>query len=250
MIAAWGVVPSIAVNAAAFFYASVTMTMLRLDPEVRMGGRGGGTVMHDAMEGLRYVTRHPGIGPLMLFAATVGMTLRAVGEMLPPYVSVLFGRGAEGLATLASTMGCAAMAGGFLVAIRGRINGLARIAVGCGVVLALATAGFVATPYFPVGVACIAAMGAATTMHGISCQTLMQNSASPAMIGRVLSLWGMITRAAPAMGALIYGAAAEIFGLRIPVLIGVLVCLGMWARTWLRLSLLAPALEGVEAAAL
>src|SRR6201994_4953604 len=72
MIAAWGVVPSIAVNAVAFFYASVTMTLLRLDPAIRVGGRGGGSVLHDAVEGLRYVTRHPGIGPLMLFAATVG----------------------------------------------------------------------------------------------------------------------------------------------------------------------------------
>jgi MFS family permease len=246
MIAAWGVVPSIAVNAVAFFYASVTMTLLQLDPAIRVGGRGGGSVLHDALEGLRYVTRHPGIGPLMLFAATVGMTLRGVTEMLPPYVSLLFGRGAEGLATLASTMGCAAMAGGFLVAIRGRIHGLARIAVGCGMLMAVATAGFVATRWFPVGVACIAAMGAATTMHGISCQTLMQNSAAPAMVGRVLSLWGMITRAAPAMGALIYGAAAELVGLQIPVLIGVTICLAMWTRTWLRLGRLAPALEGVE----
>src|SRR3984885_8343687 len=233
MIAAWGVVPSIAINAVAFFYASVTMTLLRLDPAVRGGCRGGGSVLHDALEGLRYVTRHPGIGPLMLFAATVGMTLRGVTEMLPPYVSLLFGRGAEGLATLASTMGCAAMAGGFLGAIRGRIHGLARIAVGCGMLMALATAGFVATRWFPMGVGCIAAMGAATTMHGISCQTLMQNSAAPAMVGRVLSLWGMITRAAPAMGALIYGAAAEVFGLQIPVLIGVTICLAMWGRTWL-----------------
>jgi MFS family permease len=246
MIAAWGVVPSIAVNAVAFFYASVTMTLLRLDPAIRVGSRGGGSVLHDALEGLRYVTRHPGIGPLMLFAATVGMTLRGVTEMLPPYVSLLFGRGAEGLATLASTMGCAAMAGGFLVAIRGRIHGLARIAVGCGMLMALATAGFVATRWFPVGVACIAAMGAATTMHGISCQTLMQNAAAPAMVGRVLSLWGMITRAAPAMGALIYGAAAEVLGLQIPVLIGVTICLAMWARTWMRIGRLAPALEGLE----
>ena len=246
MIAAWGVVPSIAVNALAFFYASVTMTLLRLDPAIRVGGRGGGSVLHDALEGLRYVTRHSGIGPLMLFAATVGMTLRGVTEMLPPYVSLLFGRGAEGLATLASTMGCAAMAGGFLVAIRGRIHGLARIAVGSGMLMAVATAGFVATRWFPVGVGCIAAMGAATTMHGISCQTLMQNSAAPAMVGRVLSLWGMITRAAPAMGALIYGAAAEVFGLQVPVLIGVAICLAMWGRTWLRLGRLAPALEGVE----
>jgi MFS family permease len=249
MIAAWGVVPSIAVNAFAFFYASITMSMLRLDPSIRMGNRGGGSVLHDALDGLRYVSRHPGIGPLLLFAATVGMTLRGVGEMLPPYVSLLFHRGPDGLAILASTMGCSALVGGFLVAIRGRMSGLARIAVGCGILLALATAGFVATPWFPVAVVCIGAMGAATTAHGISCQTLMQNAASPAMVGRVLSLWGMITRAAPAMGALIYGAAAELVGLRIPVLIGVVVCIIMWTRTWLRLHHLAPALEGVEAAA-
>jgi hypothetical protein len=48
---------------------------------------------------------------------------------------------------------------------------------------------------------------------------------------------------------LIYGAAAEVFGLRIPVLIGVIICMAMWVRTWLRLHHLAPALEGVEAAA-
>ena len=244
MIAAWGVVPSIAVNAIAFFYASVTMSMLRLDPAVRMGTRGGGSVLHDALEGVRYVTRHPGIGPLLFFAATVGMTLRAVGEMLPPFVSIQFGRGAEGLATLASAMGCAAMAGGFLVAIRGRIGGLTRLSVGCGLALAVATAGFVATGSFPFGVICIAAMGAATTMHGISCQTLMQNSAAPAMVGRVLSLWGMITRAAPAMGALIYGAAAEMFGLRVPVLIGVTICILVWALTRSKLRRLEPALEG------
>src|SRR5436309_4017047 len=92
--------------------------------------------------------------------------------------------------------------------------------------MALAAAGFVATQWFRIGVARIAAMGAATTMHGISCQTLMQNSAAPAMVGRVLSLWGMITRAAPAMGALVYGAAAELVGLQIPVLIGVTILPG------------------------
>ena len=127
------------------------------------------------------------------------------------------------------------------------MTGLARISVGCGLLLALATAGFVATPWFPVGVVCIAAMGAATTMHGISCQTLLQNSAAPHMVGRVLSLWGMITRAAPAMGALIYGAAAEAFGLRIPIFIGVAICAAVWLRTWLRLKRLAPALEGAGA---
>ncbi len=246
MIAAWGVVPSIAVNCLAFLYASLTMHMLVLDPAIRRPQPRASSVLHDAIEGVRYVTRHRGIGPLMLFAATVGMCLRSVPEMLPPFVAELFGRGAEGLATLASAMGAAALVGGTLIAIRGRIAGLTRVAILAGLCLALASACFVATHDFRIGIVCIAAMGAATTMHGISIQTLLQNSSSPAMVGRVLSLWGMITRAAPAMGALIYGVASEFLGLQIPVLIGCAICAAVWLRTWRLRKRMGSALEGTE----
>jgi predicted MFS family arabinose efflux permease len=116
-----------------------------------------------------------------------------------------------------------------------------------GVSLAIASACFVATHDFRIGVVCIAAIGAATTMHGISIQTLLQNSAAPTMVGRVLSLWGMITRAAPAMGALIYGTAAEFLGLQIPVLIGCAVCVVVWLRTWRIQRRIAPMLEAASA---
>jgi len=150
------------------------------------------------------------------------------------------------LATLASTMGFAALVGGTLVAVRGRLGGLTRIAVYAGLVMALATACFVATHEFAVGVVCIGIMGAATTMHGISIQTLLQSSASPMMVGRVLSLWGMITRAAPAMGALIYGMAAEVVGLQWPVLVGAALCGLAWLFTRARLPRIAPLLERGE----
>ena len=88
----YGALPPIACNGFAFLFASLTMYLLRLDPAVRLGHRSTHSVFHDAIEGIRYVARHRGIGPLMLFAATVGMTVRAVPEMLPPYVADLFGR--------------------------------------------------------------------------------------------------------------------------------------------------------------
>ena len=104
MIAAWGVVPSIAVNCFAFLYASFTMYLLVLDPSIRRAQRTSGSLLHDAVDGVRYVVRHPGIGPMMLYAASVGLLCRAVPEMLPPYVAELFGRGADGLASLASAV--------------------------------------------------------------------------------------------------------------------------------------------------
>jgi predicted MFS family arabinose efflux permease len=246
MIAAWGVVPPIACNCLAFLFASLSMYMLRLEPGIRLGHRSTHSVLHDAIEGIRYVARHRGIGPIMLFAAAVGMMLRSVPEMLPPYVAELFGRDARGLATLASTMGLAALVGGTLVAIRGRLAGLTRLAIGAGFLLMLATAGFVATHSFAVGVLCVAAMGAATTAHGIAIQTMLQSASSPAMIGRVISLWGMITRAAPAMGALAYGVSSEFLGLQLPVLIGCLLCAVAWLRAQSVVPRMAPILEGSE----
>jgi hypothetical protein len=81
------------------------------------------------------------------------------------------------------------------------------------------------------------------TLTGAWYQTLLQNSASSAMVRRVLSLWGMITRAAPAMGALAYGVSAEFLGLQLPVLAGCLLCALAWLRTQARVPRIAPILE-------
>ena len=80
-------------------------------------------------------------------------------------------------------------------------------------------------------------------MHGISTQTLVQNAADPAMRGRVLSLWGMITRACPASGALALGIAGEVFGLRIPTILAMLLSLLVVAWGISRLPVMVATLE-------
>ena len=215
----WGVAPAMLANCAAYLFASVTMRSLQLDPAQRRGHAPTGSVWREALEGFRYVAGHPGMGPLFLFAATIGMLVRGVQEMLPPYVG-LFGRGPDGLATLSTAIGLAALVGGTLIALRGRLSGLSGLVIGSGLGMVLATAAFVATGSFAVAVACAAAMGMASTIHGIAAQTLLQSATSGHMIGRVISLWGMITRVGPALGALGYGAAAGMAGLRWPVLLG------------------------------
>jgi predicted MFS family arabinose efflux permease len=172
-----------------------------------------------------------------------------VQEILPPFVERAFGRGAESLAVLTAAFGVGALVGGLAVAARGRLEGTTRLAVLGVLGLAVATAGFAATGWFAFGVLCAALMGAAGSVHGISVQTLAQNASDPAMRGRVLSLWGLITRAFPALGALMLGAAGEIWGLALPTLVAVLLCLlvvawGMW-----RLPRMRAALEGPDAGA-
>ena len=63
------------------------------------------------------------------------------------------------------------------------------------------------------------------------------------MVGRVLSLWGMITRAGPALGAILFGAASEFAGLQLPVLVACALCLVAFAWAVRRMGAMAGVLE-------
>jgi MFS family permease len=243
VVAVAGVVPAMLVNCAAYLFASLTLPLLRLDPAARRGHASGRGVLREVIDGFAYVARHPGMGPLFLFAGLIGVLIRPVQEMLPPYIDRLFHQGAGGLATVSSVIGLAALAGGLLIALRGRLTGLARVAVLAGAVMVAAVAGFVATGHFGFALVCAATLGGATTMHGIAVQTLLQTSTAGHMLGRVLSLWGMIGRAAPALGAVVYGMVGEYAGLQWPVLTGTLIAVAICLWVLRRLPRIARALE-------
>ena len=225
-----GVLPCLLVNMVAFFTASATMRTLRVDPRHRRGHAATASITREAMEGVAYAVRHPAMGPLFLFACVIAMLVQAVPQTLPPFVDRLYHRGPEGLATLSTAIGMAALVGGLMVVAHGRLTGLCRLAIGAGTALTLATVGFVATGSFAFAILCAGAMGMAGTMHTISAQSLLQSSTAGVMLGRVLSLWQLITRAGPAVGALLYGVLAEWVGLRVPVLAGA--CVALAACVW------------------
>lgn len=247
IIATAGVWPAIAANFVSYVFAAATTPLLRVSDDQRRGHAATKSILHETLDGLRYAARHPGLGPILLYAAIVSVLLRGVQEILPPYVERVFGMGAEALAILTASFGVGALVSGLMVAARGRLGGTTRLAVAAVLVQAIATAGFAATGWFPLGVACAALMGAMASVHGISVQTLAQSASDPAMRGRILSLWGLITRACPALGALVLGASGEVFGLRIPTFVaaGLAVLVFLWG--WTQVNRMADALEGERA---
>jgi predicted MFS family arabinose efflux permease len=67
---------------------------------------------------------------------------------------------------------------------------------------------------------------------GVGTQTLLQTSVDEAMRGRVLSLFGLIFRGGPALGALVMGAASELLGLQAPVAAGTIIGLIASVLIW------------------
>ncbi len=215
IIVTWGEAPAFAVNAFSYSIFIAALFLMRVErwqpPSAR---KPIADIPVEIREGFRYCVRHPGIAPLLVLLSVVALTGRAHVELLPGFAAIVFGRGADGLAMLASAIGVGGALGGVWLAQRGAIRGLTAIVTANVVLLSVALFGFTATDVFWIALPCLVATGFAMVTIGVGEQTLLQNAVDGAMRGRVLSLYGMVARGGPAFGALIMGVMSEIVGLR------------------------------------
>jgi predicted MFS family arabinose efflux permease len=235
LILSIGVGAAFAVNAISFLAFLIALALIKLDgarAPHRSGASGG--IFGEVAEGLRYVRHHPTIGPLLLLATATGVGLRCFVDLLPGFSAQVFDRGAEGLAAMGSAIGVGAIIGGLWIAQRGTSGSLTRIALLHSLFTALSVLAFAATDTFWFALLCTGAFGMFMSISGIAVQTTVQMSADTHVRGRTLSVYGLIMRAAPATGALILGAASEIAGLRLPLVLATIACLAVWFTVWRR----------------
>ncbi len=244
LIVRYGVGWAFAFNAATFVIFLAVLSQVRLEHgEPRPVPGGVRNLPGEIAEGYGYAARHPGIGPMLVVLTVVALCARPFMELLPGFADAVFGRGAEGLAMLTSATGLGAMLGGLWLAQRGGVAGLTGTTVSGIALLAAMLIGFAATDIFWLAIPCVTVAGFAMIVVGVGEQTLMQNAVAPALRGRVMSLYGMINRGAPALGALVMGALSSHLGLQWPVLGGAVICLGVWLWSRRRLKPMAAALE-------
>ena len=203
-----------------------TITLIRLPPAPARAKDVG--MLREIAEGFSYVFRHEAIRSLLLLLVIGAVFARPFAELLPGFADAVFERGAGGLALLTSAIGLGAMAGGIWLGQRGRLTGQTRITVWNTLVLSLSLLMFTATGWFWLGMVSLAVAGFGMVVGGVTTQSLIQVATDPAVLGRVLSIYGLSFRAGPALGALIMGAASEALGLRLPVAAGAVICLLAW----------------------
>ena len=153
--------------------------------------------------------------------------------MLPGITDHMFGRGANGLATFTAAQGAGAILGGLFLAQRPTQEGLERVCaiamIGNGVMLAI----FAAMTEFWLAVPVLLASSFFSVMVGVGSQSLTQTTAADEMRGRSMSVWYTLTRAGPAVGAVMLGSAASAFGFQKPlVVVGLLSAIAAAAMWW------------------
>jgi MFS family permease len=242
-----GVAAAFAANAISYVVFLAALARIRIAPTV-VASAERRSLAADLSEGIRYTATHPGIAALLVLLIAVGIGGRPMNELLPGFAADLYKSGAMGLSVLASAIGGGAILGGLWLTQRAHAEGLTGIALWSSIIGALATIAAIATDRLWFAVPAMVVFGFCMSCAGIAIQTLIQLAADRAMRGRVMGLYGLIFRGAPAVGALAAGLASSYFGLRWPVLLGALVVIIVWLWTYLGRARITAALETQDTA--
>lgn len=174
-------------------------------------------------EGLRYVRRTPELAIPLLMMALVGTLAYEFQVTLPVLARKGLHVGAAGYGLMTASMGFGAVAGGLLVAARGRtgLRPLVLAAGAFGVVILLAAL----APTLAVAVVALALVGWASISFMATGNSTLQLTARPSMRGRVMSLWFVAFQGSTPVGGPVVGLLMARAGARSGLILGALTCL-------------------------
>ncbi|MGD9572012.1 MAG: MFS transporter [Thermoleophilia bacterium] len=207
-----------AVSFVAVIAALMAMDIDELRPSPRAGREPG-----QVRQGLSYVGHTPGLLVPLMMLAVVGTLAYEFQVVLPLLAEGTFGGGAGTYGLLTSAMGLGAIAGGLIVARRGRTGlramTVASAAFGAAILLAAAA------PTLGLVLVALTVVGAASVTFLATGNTTLQLTADPRYRGRVMALWSMAFLGTTPVGAPVIGWVAETVGARGGLVVGGLACL-------------------------
>lgn len=242
LIAFGGLAGTYMVNAVTFAMFAFLLTLVTIHNQPV--GRKTTGFLADTLIGIRHALSTPGVNVLLLMTLVAGLCVRPMVELLPGWAAQVFHGNAADFAALTSALGIGAVIGGLWLAGRKSPHGLAAIMVGSQIALCIVLLAFAASWHVWMALPMAVLAGAAMVIGAISAQTLTQIIVTEDMRGRVLGIWGLTVRGSPSLGALGMGAASDIWGMRPPLIAGVIVTLVVAIYFSLRFRRLKEALEG------
>lgn len=230
LISVSGIASAFALNAASTAVFLVALWRIRLPPSAPRKAATTG-LLGQLVDGLRYTFSHSELATVLTLLAAASVFGRSVVELMPGFAGAVFGGGPQTLSAMTAAIGVGAVVGGLTVG--GGETALMRILVSGTFALAGSTVLVALMPEFWMALGALAVFGAALARTGIASQTLIQVQVDEAWRGRVLSIYGVLFRGAPALGALVMGAASEFWGLRVSIFVAGIALFLFCLRAWI-----------------
>ncbi|WP_405402793.1 MFS transporter [Streptomyces sp. NBC_01104] len=171
-----------------------------------------GTARRELADGLRYIRRHPLLGPLMLVVA-----VSELGFVGPLNLGLILlsderGWGASGMGWVVAAFGAGAGASALLLTVRGRVPRAGLVMCLTVLVGAVAIGALAFAPSVPLAAGVAFLIGLFAGLGGALCGALTQTAADPGYLGRVTSVSTLFTHALAPLSYPVTGAAVALWG--------------------------------------
>ena len=188
---------------------SLALIVTRLNRLAAEDAAGQTSIRRDVVEGLRYVLGHPVLRNISLMMALVNFVGATVGAQLvlyahdrldasDPQISLLFSAGSAGVIVLSLAAG----------PLRRRFP-FGVVALGALALDGILTVGLAWIRWYPAALLLWALMNGMGTMFNINTGSLRQTIVPNHLLGRVISVAGVLAWSAIPLGALLGGVAVE-----------------------------------------
>jgi predicted MFS family arabinose efflux permease len=166
-------------------------------------------LLTDIAAGVDYIRNTPRVATIFLLALGFAVLARPFVELFPAIAGDVLRGGPETLSMLMTAQGIGALCGALFMLKPKPMDQTVRITFGAALGIALTLIVFSLTTQLHTVLLAIGVAGVFHVVCNIGMQTMAQTMSDPAMKGRVMSSYGLIFRAAPAIGATVLGAFAE-----------------------------------------
>ena len=176
-------------------------------------------------EGLRYVRSHSELAVPLMMMGVVGCLTYEFQVTLPVMASRGLHAGATGFGFMTAAMGLGAVAGGLVVAARGK-TGMRTLVVASaafGAAMTLATL----APNLAFELVALGFVGAASISFMSPGNSTLQLGAEPSMRGRVMALWFVAFQGSTPIGGPIVGWVMAVAGARAGLGLGAITCVAV-----------------------
>jgi MFS family permease len=222
------------IDAASYVFVLTALAMMRTAElwRVPVGARAKGAVR----AGLRYLVGMPNLRIAFVTLAVVGTLGYNLNVELPLLVEQTLNHGDAAFTFLYTVFSCGALLSALIVAQRALVH-IQHILIGAaafgGALLALS-----AVPTLAVAVPVVFAVGVTSILYFTATTAIVQVEADPAMHGRILALQSVLLVGTAPIGGPLDGALADLFGARVPLVVGGIasIAAAAWGYSALRRS--------------
>jgi len=177
--------------------------------EIEAAKQKGTAYFHDLKEGLKYIRSHGYVLRMIIVTAFYIFLISPCAFLTPLQVVRNFGEEVWRLSVMEIVYSAGMMAGGILITMWAGLKNRVYTMTLSIVLAGIFCVGLGVTPIFWLYMVVVAILGLTFPYYNTTAMVLLQTTVEPAFMGRVLSVFTMVTSALMPLGMLLFGPLAD-----------------------------------------